>query len=59
MAAQKKAVPAGPFIALVGLDYPPEKRAEKSDLVTDLPKESVPWLLETNAIRPATKKEQE
>lgn len=34
-----------------GLDYPPNKRAEAGDVVTDLPKESISWLLASGAIR--------
>lgn len=37
----------------VGLDYPVkgvEKRAEKGDVVTDLPPKSIPWLLEGDYI---------
>lgn len=43
------------YRALVGLDYPrggrgPDRRAEPGDVVDDLPKTSVPWLLEQGAI---------
>jgi hypothetical protein len=34
------------YRALVGMDYPPDKRAEAGDIVTDLPKPSVKWLLD-------------
>lgn len=30
---------------LVGLNYPPDKRAEPGDIVNDLPASSVKWLL--------------
>jgi hypothetical protein len=33
-----------------GLDYPPNKRAEIGDVVSDIPEKSVKWLLETNVI---------
>lgn len=33
------------YRVLTGLDYPPLKRAEHGDIVDDLPKESVKWLL--------------
>jgi len=33
------------YKVLVGLDYPPAKRAEAYDIVTDLPKESISWLV--------------
>ena len=38
------------FEVLIGLDYPPNKRAEVGDVVSDLPKESISWLLEMGAI---------
>lgn len=31
--------------ALVGIDYPPNKRVEAGDTVTDLPGDAVKWLL--------------
>jgi hypothetical protein len=33
------------YRALVGIDYPPDKRAEAGELVSDLPEKSVTWLL--------------
>ena len=33
------------YKVLVGIDYPPNKRAEAGDVVSDLPKESISWLL--------------
>lgn len=33
-----------------GLDYPPNKRAEVGDVVSDIPEKSIKWLLETNVI---------
>ena len=35
---------------LVGLNYPPDKRAEPGDIVDDIPKRSIPWLLEQGYI---------
>lgn len=40
------------FVVLLGLDYPPNRRAEVGDIVSDLPKESISWLLEMGAISP-------
>ena len=33
------------YRALVGIDYPPNKRAEAGELVSDLPEKSATWLL--------------
>lgn len=33
------------YRVLVGLDYPPNKRAEAGDEVSDLPNSSITWLL--------------
>jgi hypothetical protein len=41
------------FRALVGLDYPPGKRAEPGDVVGDLPDSSVKWLRKQGLIEPA------
>jgi len=38
------------YRALVGLSYPPGKRAEKGDVVGDLPERSVKWLLASGKI---------
>jgi hypothetical protein len=35
---------------LTGIDYPPNRRAEIGDEVTDLPASAVEWLLESGAI---------
>jgi hypothetical protein len=41
------------YIALVGVNYgDPEKRVEPGEEVSDLPAESIPWLLEQGCIRP-------
>jgi len=38
------------YRALNGISYPKGKRAEKGDVVDDLPKESIKWLLEQGEI---------
>ena len=38
------------YRALVGIDYPPNKRVEAGAIVSDLPKESIAWLLASNSI---------
>jgi hypothetical protein len=38
------------YRVLVGVDYPPGKRAEAGDVVTDLPERSIKWLLKANKI---------
>ncbi len=45
------------FTVLVGINYPPDRRAEMGDVVDDIPAASVPWLLEQGLIEPAKKKE--
>ena len=35
---------------LVGIDYPPDKRAEAGTLVSDLPEKSAKWLLDQGLI---------
>lgn len=39
------------YEVLAGIDYPPNKRAEIGDIVTDLPKDSIAWLLESGIIK--------
>ena len=39
--------------ALVGIDYPPNKRVEAGDTVTDLPGDAVKWLLADGLIEVA------
>lgn len=44
---------------LVGIDYTVRgqpRRAEPGEVVTDLPKESLPWLLEQNIVEPVAAK---
>ena len=38
------------YKVLQGIDYPPNKRAEAGDIVSDLPKESISWLIDAGAI---------
>lgn len=38
------------YKVLQGIDYPPAKRAEVGDVVSDLPKESISWLIACGAI---------
>lgn len=38
------------YKVLQGIDYPPAKRAEAGDVVTDLPKDAIVWLVEAGAI---------
>jgi hypothetical protein len=46
------------YRALAGLDYPGKggkpKRAEPGDVVDDLPRESVAWLIEQGAVEEVT-----
>lgn len=44
------------YRVLVGLDYPPGKRAEAGDVVSDLPDGSVKWLAKQGLIEPADAK---
>ena len=44
------------YRAVVGIDYPPNKRVEAGDLVSDLPGDSIKWLLESNCIESLDKK---
>lgn len=38
------------YRATVGIDYPPNKRVEAGEVVSDLPGESIKWLLEQGLI---------
>jgi hypothetical protein len=42
------------YKVLKGIDYPPNKRAEIGAIVSDLPKESISWLLASGVIESAT-----
>ncbi len=41
------------YRGLVGLDYPPNKRAEAGTLVSDIPEKSAKWLIDQGLIEPA------
>jgi hypothetical protein len=43
------------YRALVGIDYPPNKRVEAGDLVSDLPGDAIKWLLTDGLIEDANK----
>lgn len=43
------------YRVLQGIDYPPNKRAEVGQIVSDLPPASVKWLLESGVIEDASK----
>lgn len=38
------------YRAVVGIDYPPNKRVEAGDIVSDLPEKSITWLLSSGMI---------
>lgn len=44
------------YRVLAGIDYPPNKRVEIGDIVTDLPGNAIKDLLAINAIEPADAK---
>jgi len=43
------------YRALVGIDYPPNKRAEAGEIVSDLPGDAIKWLLEDGLIEDPSK----
>jgi hypothetical protein len=43
------------YRALVGIDYPPNKRAEAGEIVSDLPGDAIKWLQEEGLIEDASK----
>ncbi len=43
------------YRALVGIDYPPNKRVEAGEIVSDLPGDAIKWLLEDGLIEDASK----
>lgn len=43
-------VAAVKYRVLVGLSYPPDRRAEPGDIIDDLPSKSIKWLLEQGAV---------
>lgn len=51
---KKPPAPAPAYRVLVGLNYPPGRRAEPGDVVTDIPAESVGWLVEAGIIEEAS-----
>jgi len=44
------------YRATVGIDYPPNKRVEAGEIATDLPGDSIKWLLEQGLIESTDKK---
>jgi hypothetical protein len=44
------------YRAVVGIDYPPNKRVEAGEIVSDLPGDSIKWLLEQGLIESPDKK---
>ena len=44
------------YRATVGIDYPPNKRVEAGEIVSDLPGDSIKWLLEQGLIESPDKK---
>jgi hypothetical protein len=49
----QKAPQKAAYRALVGINYPPNKRAEPGDVVSDLPEAAAKTLLEVGAIERA------
>lgn len=45
------------YKVLSGINYPPNKRAEIGEIVTDLPKTAISWLLASGVIELANKTE--
>lgn len=43
------------YRVIQGIDYPPNKRAEAGQVVSDLPPQSINWLLESGIIEDASK----
>jgi len=43
------------YRALVGIDYPPNKRVEAGEIVSDLPGDAIKWLLEDGFIEDSSK----
>lgn len=41
------------YRALVGMDYPPDRRVEAGEVVSDIPSKSVKWLLEQGYVEMA------
>lgn len=49
---ENKPPKARAYIVITGLNYPPEKRAEPGDVVSDLDPHSIPELIALGAIKP-------
>ena len=47
------------YKVLVGIDYPPNKRAEAGSVVDDLPTRSIKWLRESGIIEPVDAKQKD
>jgi hypothetical protein len=43
------------YKALTGIDYPPNKRVEAGEVVSDLPAQSIKWLLDSGLIEDSSK----
>jgi hypothetical protein len=43
------------YRVLVGLSYPPDRRAEYGDIVDDIPSRSLKWLVDQGAVEMVTK----
>ena len=46
------------YRTIVGIDYPPDKRAEANTLVSDIPEKSAKWLLDQGLIESSDGKTQ-
>lgn len=47
------------YRAIVGLDYPPDRRVEAGELADDIPPVSLGWLLEQGLVEPVDEDEAE
>ncbi len=47
------------YKVLIGIDYPPNKRAEIGDVVSDIPAKSVKWLLDQGIVEVVGSKTEE
>jgi len=43
---------AAQYRVIVGVDYPPDRRAEPGDVVDDLPGKSIKWLVDQGIVEP-------
>lgn len=46
-------VASAKYRVLVGINYPPDRRAEPGDIVTDIPGKSIKWLVDEGVIERA------